>query len=170
MNNVFLIGMPGCGKSTVARVYDRKCHEQTYDTDAIIASRYGDITKIFATRGEKYFRDLETEVLKWVNDTENDCFISVGGGCVLREENVRIMKSDGNRVIYLRTQLPTLERRLKNDTSRPLLQGNLHERLQKLYAERAAIYESVADIIVDTEGLTAEQVFDKICKILNESR
>ncbi len=170
MNNVFLIGMPGCGKSTVAQVYDWKCHEQVYDTDCIIESRYGDITKIFDTRGEKYFRDLETEVLKWVNGVESGCFISVGGGCVLREENVRIMKSDGNKVVYLRTELSTLEQRLKNDTSRPLLQGNLHERLQKLYAERAAIYEGVADIIVDTDGLTAEQVFDKICKILNQSR
>lgn len=170
MNNVFLIGMPGCGKSTVAKVYDWKCHEQVYDTDGIIESKHGKISEIFSEYGEEYFRDLETEVLKWLNDIEYDCFISVGGGCVLREENVRIMKSDGNKVVYLRTKLPTLEQRLKNDTSRPLLQGNLHERLEKLYAERSAIYENVADIIVDTDGLTAEQVFDKICKILNQSR
>lgn len=168
MNNVFLIGMPGCGKSTVADVYDWKCHEQAYDTDGIIESRHGKISEIFSEYGEEYFRDLETEVLKELNAIEYDCFISVGGGCVLREENVRIMKSDGNRVVYLRTELSTLEQRLKDDTSRPLLQGNLRKRLNKLYAERAAIYESVADIVVDTDGLTAEQVFEKICKNLNQ--
>jgi len=170
MNNVFLIGMPGCGKSTVAAVFDWKCNEQTYDTDGIIESRHGDITKIFAEHGEEYFRNLETEVLKEIDSVEFDCWVSVGGGCILRDENVRIMKSDGNKVVYLRTKLSTLEERLKNDTSRPLLHGNLHERLRKLYAGRAAIYESVADIIVDTDGLTAEEVFDKICKILKDLR
>lgn len=168
MNNVFLIGMPGCGKTTVAAVFDWKCHEQTYDTDGIIEREHGKISEIFSEYGEEYFRDLETEVLKRVDSVEFDCFVSVGGGCVLREENVRIMKSDGNRIVYLRTKLSTLEERLKNDNSRPLLQGDLHERLSKLYSERTPIYESVADVIVDTDGLTAEETFEKIRIALDE--
>jgi len=170
MNNVFLIGMPGCGKTTVAAVFEQKCNEQTYDTDGIIESRHGKISQIFSEYGEDYFRELETEVLKWVDSVEFDCFVSVGGGCVLRDENVRVMKSDGNKIVYLRTKLSTLEERLKNDTSRPLLQGGLKERLKKLYSERSHIYEGVADIIVDTDGLTAEEVFEKICDALNELR
>lgn len=165
MNNVILIGMPGCGKSTVAEVFDWKCHEQVYDTDGIIESKHGKISEIFSEYGEKYFRDLETETLKRVC-AEHGCFISVGGGCVLREENVRIMKSDGNKVVYLRTTLKTLEERLKNDNTRPLLQGDAKKNLKKLYGERAQIYERVADITVDTDGLTAEQIFDKICLAL----
>lgn len=161
MNNVILIGMPGCGKSTVAAVYWRKYAEQTWDTDEVIVRLYGDISEIFAEHGEEYFRNIETEVLRRVC-ADKDCFISVGGGCVLRKENVRIMKSDGNKVVYLRTQLATLEERLKTDASRPLLQGDLGGRLKKLFAERSAIYEDAADIIVDTDGLSAEQIFENI--------
>ncbi len=167
MNNVFLIGMPGCGKTTVAEVFERKCTEQIYDTDCIIESRHGKISEIFSEYGEEYFRNIETEALKWVDSVGSDCFVSVGGGCVVRDENVRIMKSGGNKVAYLRTKLSTLEERLKNDTSRPLLQGDLKERLKKLYSERSHIYESVADVIVDTDGLTAEETFEKICCALN---
>lgn len=162
MNNVFLIGMPGCGKSTVAEVFDRKYHEQVYDTDACIVSEHGEISKIFEEYGEDYFRNLETEIIKRLNDIEYDCFISVGGGAVLREENVRIMKSDGNKIIYLRTKLSTLEERLKNDTTRPLLMGDLKKRLKKLYAERSAIYESVADVTVNTDGRTPEEILKDI--------
>jgi shikimate kinase len=162
MNNRFLIGMPGCGKSTVAAVFDWKYDEQVYDTDDCIVSKHGEISKIFEEYGEEYFREIETEVIKQLNDIEYDCFISVGGGAVLREENVRIMKSDGNKIIYLRTKLSTLEERLKNDTTRPLLKGDLKKRLNKLFAERSAIYEGVADIIVDTDGLTPEQIFENI--------
>ncbi|MDE5667670.1 MAG: shikimate kinase [Clostridia bacterium] len=162
MNNRFLIGMPGCGKSTVANVFDWKYNEQVYDTDACIVSKHGEISKIFEKYGEEYFREIETEVIKQLNDVEYDCFISVGGGAVLREENVRIMKSDGNKIIYLRTKLSTLEERLKNDTTRPLLKGDIKQRLNKLFAERSAIYEGIADIIVDTDGLTPEQIFENI--------
>lgn len=165
MNNVFLIGMPGCGKSTVAAV-----HEQVYDTDAYIVSKYGEISKIFEEYGEEYFREIEAEALKHIDEIEYDCFISVGGGAVLRAENVEIMKSGGNKIVYLRTKISTLEERLKNDTSRPLLKGNLKERLNKLFAERSAIYEGVADIIVDTDGLTPEQIFENIITKLREQK
>jgi len=161
MNNVILIGMPGSGKSTVAEVYRQKYSELVFDTDEIIEREHGEINKIFAEHGEQYFRDLETQTLKRVC-AEQDCFISVGGGCVLREENVRIMKSDGNKIVYLRTKLSTLVERLKNDTSRPLLKGDTEVRLKKLFNERSAIYERVADITVDTDGLTPEQIFDNI--------
>ncbi|MDE7330568.1 MAG: shikimate kinase [Clostridia bacterium] len=168
MNNVILIGMPGCGKSTVAQVYGRKYAEMTRDTDEVIVKEYGEISKIFAEHGEEYFRNIETEVLKHVC-AEKDCFISVGGGCVLREENVRIMKTDGNKVVYLRTKLSTLEARLQADTSRPLLQGDLKERLNRLYTERKEIYERVADITVDTDGLTPEEIFENILIALRGS-
>lgn len=162
MNNVILIGMPGCGKSTVAQVFAREKGCRVYDTDAQITAAHGEISKIFEKFGEQYFRDLETQILKNVC-AENDCIISVGGGCILRQENVSVMKSDGNKVVYLKTQLSTLEKRLKNDNTRPLLKGNTAERLKKLFSERAHIYESVADVTIDTDELTAEEVFEKIC-------
>lgn len=162
MNNVILIGMPGCGKSTVSQVFARKQGCRVYDTDAEITKAHGEISKIFEEHGEQYFRDLETQTLKKVC-AEKGCIISVGGGCILREENVCVMKSDGNKVVYLKTRLSTLEGRLKNDTTRPLLKGNTAERLKKLFSERAQTYESVADVTIETDNLTAEEVFEKIC-------
>ena len=170
MNNVILIGMPGCGKSTVAHVAGQKHGYDVFDTDAIIVSLYGEISKIFDDFGERYFRDVESEVLKNLNGLESNCFISVGGGCVLRQENVAIMKSDGNKVVYLKAKLSTLEERLRSDNTRPLLQGNTSEKLQKLFSEMSHIYESVADVIVDTDGLTPEEIFKKINFSLNELR
>ncbi len=170
MNNVILIGMPGCGKSTVAHVAEQIHGYNVFDTDAIIVSMYGEISKIFDDFGERYFRDIENEVLKNLNGLESNSFISVGGGCVLRQENVTIMKSNGNKVVYLRTKISTLEERLQNDNTRPLLQGNTAERLQKLFSERSKIYESVADVIVDTDGLSPKEIFEKIDFSLNEIR
>ena len=79
----------------------------------------------------------------------------------MREENVRIFKKSG-KIVYLRTMLETLLKRLDGDTSRPLLLGDRKERLTKLYNERSHIYESVADVIIDTDCLTPEEILEKI--------
>ncbi len=157
----FLIGMPGCGKTTVIELYESLCHEQIYDTDAFITSRHGDISTIFSDYGEEYFRELETEVIREICNYGDDAFVSTGGGAVLREENVRLFKENGD-VVYLRTGLETLLKRLEGDASRPLLSGDRKERLTKLYEERTPIYERVADLIIDTDGLTPEEVLKKI--------
>ena len=156
MNNIILIGMPACGKTTVASVYGKN----VYDTDAYIESAHGNISDIFANHGEEYFRKLETEAIKNIC-TNDECIISTGGGAVLREENVRLFKQSG-KIVYLRTKIETLLKRLEGDASRPLLMGDRRERLTKLYNERTPIYERVADIIIDTDGLTPEEVLDKI--------
>ncbi len=156
MNNIILIGMPACGKTTVASAYG----EKVYDTDAYIESIYGRISDIFANYGEDYFRKLETEAIKSICANDG-CIISTGGGAVLCEENVHLFKQSG-KIVYLRTKIETLLKRLVGDTSRPLLLGNRAERLAKLYTERTPIYERVADIIVDTDGLTPEEVLNRI--------
>ena len=147
--NTVLIGMPGSGKSTIADLYAERYGEQIYDTDACI-----DV-------GQEYFRELETEVIREICSYGDDAFISTGGGAVLREENVRLFKSSG-RIVYLRAKPETLLKRLEGDTSRPLLQGDTAGRLTELYNRRREIYESVADIIIDTDGLTPDEVLQKI--------
>ena len=159
--NTFLIGMPGSGKSTVLRLYVEKHGGRAYDTDAAIESRHGSITEIFSNYGEERFRELETAVISEICGYGGDAFVSTGGGAVMREENVRLFKSAG-RVVYLRAKIDTLLKRLQGDTSRPLLQGNLAQRLTELYNARRAVYESVADIIIDTDGLTPDGVLRKI--------
>lgn len=164
MRGIILIGMPGCGKTTVTDLYKKNYGGQVYDTDGLIESRYGSINKIFAERGEEYFRNIETETIREVCGYADGAFIATGGGAVLREENVKLFKNCG-KIIFLRTKSETLLKRLESDDSRPLLMGDRKERLTKLYNERLPVYERVADIIIDTDGLTPEEVLERIINV-----
>ena len=165
MRNVILIGMPGCGKTTVINLCKEIYGKEVWDTDAFIESIHGSISKIFAEYGEEHFRKLESEAVREICKRD-DCFISTGGGCVMREENVKIFKESG-KIIYLKANIQTLLKRLEGDTSRPLLAGNMAERLSELYKKRATVYERVADIVVDTDGLTPNEVLENIFAELN---
>lgn len=162
--STILIGMPGSGKTTVINMYKKIYGEQVYDTDGFIESRHGNISNIFAEYGEEYFRKIETEAIREICSYGDDALIATGGGAVLRNENVRIFRKSGN-IIYLRTKLETLLARLDGDASRPLLLGNRAERLTKLYSERTPVYESVADIIIDTDGYTPEEILKRILEV-----
>lgn len=161
--NIILAGMPGCGKSTVARILGKKLGFRVVDTDELIVEKYGAISEIFEKFGEECFRNFETQVVKDIASYDNH-IVSTGGGCLLREENRALFKSCG-KIIFLRTQLNTLSERLKGDTTRPLLKGDMKSRLEKLLKERAPIYENSADIVIDTDALTPEEVADKITEL-----
>lgn len=161
--NTVLVGMPGSGKTTLIDYYERFSGEEVWDTDGVIERLHGNITDIFAEYGEEYFRDLETEAVKQVCALACDALIATGGGCVLREENVRLFKQCGI-IVFLRTRFETLLERLKGDESRPLLRGDGRVRLEKLYAERSPLYERVADIIVDTDRLTPREILEEISR------
>ena len=165
MRNVIFIGMPGCGKTTIINLCKQIYGKQVCDTDEYIESFYGKISDIFAKFGEEYFRKLETDAVREICKKDN-CFISTGGGCVMREENVQLFKDSG-KIIYLRAKTETLLKRLEGDNSRPLLVGNREERLLELFNKRSPIYESVADIVIDTDGLTPNEVVEKIFSKLN---
>ena len=165
MRNVILIGMPGCGKTTVISLCKEKYGKQVWDTDAYIENRHGCISDIFAKFGEEHFRRLETDAVREICK-KDDCFISTGGGCVMREENVRIFKESG-QIIFLRAKIETLLKRLEGDNSRPLLVGNKRERLTELFNKRVPVYERVADIVIDTDGLTPNEVLEIIFSKLN---
>jgi len=162
--NVILCGMPASGKTTVAKHLKNLSGMQAVDTDAIIVERHGEITKIFERFGEERFRQIETEICKELSNTDN-LIIATGGGCVLREQNVKYLKA-GGKIIYLKAEYETLLSRLQGDTSRPLLKGDLSERLSNLFCARATVYEEVADIVVQTEGLTPTQTAIKILNLI----
>ena len=155
--------MPGCGKSTVARILGKKLGFRVVDTDELIVEKYGAISDIFEKFGEECFRNFETQVVKDIASLDN-CVVSTGGGCLLREENRSLFKSCG-KIIFLRTQIQTLSERLAGDTSRPLLKGDMKSRLEKLIKERAHIYENSADIVIDTDKFAPEEVADKITEL-----
>ena len=138
--NIVLTGMPGSGKSTVGRLLNIDGYE-FIDTDTEIEKRCGcTIKELIAAKGEKYFRDLETEVIRDVS-SENHRIIATGGGAVLRDENIRYLKRNG-RLFFINAELS----RLCATDDRPL--SNTEDKLAKLYNERIDIYKETADVIV----------------------
>ena len=161
--NIVLTGMPASGKTSVAFELE-KLGKTVYDTDAEIVNRHGAISEIFKSYGEEYFRNLETEEVKRLSEKDG-VVIATGGGCVLREENCRLLKANG-KIVYLKTKLQTLYKRAEGNTSRPLLSGDVRERLKKLYEQRSPIYERTADIIIDTDGLSPEEIARRITELI----
>ena len=151
--NIVLTGMPGSGKSTVGKLINLMGFEFV-DTDAEIEKRCGcTIKELIDTKGEKYFRDLETEVVKDVS-SESRRIISTGGGVILRPENVRCLKRNG-KLFFIDANL----NRLRATDDRPL--SDTYEKLKKLYDERIDIYSQTADVIVpdmDTAKDEAEYI------------
>ena len=146
--NIVLTGMPGSGKSTVVNLLHVDGFE-FIDIDAEVEKRCGcSIKELIQVKGETYFRDLETEVIRDVS-SQSCRIISTGGGAILREENVRLLRQNG-KLFFLDADL----NRLQATDSRPL--SDTHEKLQKLYAERIDIYRGTAHVIVPDLG-TAEK-------------
>lgn len=148
--SVFLVGLPGSGKSTVGRQLARRLGLPFFDADHVIEDRLGCSIKVFFAReGETAFRDLEVEVIDELTRGSR-CVLSTGGGAVLRPEN-RTHLRDRGQVVYLRTTPDELFRRLRNDRHRPLLQvDDPQARLRDLHAQRHPLYAEIAHFTIDT--------------------
>ena len=126
---IALVGMPGCGKSTVGRHLARQLHWRHVDSDTEIERQIGSsIRAFFEQHGEAAFRDIEQQVLERLS-LERGTVISTGGGAVLREANRQALSANAE-VVYLRSSPEELFRRLRHDTQRPLLQVRVRPRVR----------------------------------------
>ncbi len=144
MKHIFLYGPPGAGKSSVGKALAERLRLPFVDLDFEIEKSAGKtIPQIMEEQGESAFRDLETETLKQVAN-ESPRVIALGGGALLREENRRYTEECG-QVVFLETKIETLVERLQKDQNqRPLLVGNLDEKLKALLEQRKGHYDSFA--------------------------
>lgn len=164
MKNVYLIGFMGTGKSTVARMLHKLYQFQVIEMDETIVRNQGiPISQIFQEYGEEYFRDLETELLKSLQNTEG-MVISCGGGVVLRKENVENMKKNGTIVLLTATPENVLKR-VKHDEKRPMLQGKKNvNAITELMEQRKTRYQDAADIVIATDRKSSKTIATEICR------
>lgn len=146
MKNIVLIGMPGCGKSTIGYRMSQKINYSFFDADKYLEEKENRIiSDIFSKEGEEYFRKLETKYLKDLSKKEQ-IIISTGGGAVKKKENIDILKQNGI-IIFLDRTIEDISK--ENHENRPLLQNI--ENLWKLYDERINLYRKYADIIIKND-------------------
>lgn len=166
MDNIILIGFMGCGKSSIGRYMSEKYQYTLIDTDSYIEEQQKcTINEIFKNKGEEYFRQLETQCLvDLINKSTDKMIIAVGGGLPMREENRELLHRLG-KIVYLRAEIDTLEKRLKGDTTRPLIQGGeLRQKIENLFKLRQDTYEELADLIIDTDFRSYQQITAAIRK------
>ncbi len=156
MNNIILIGMPGCGKSTIGKLLAQCLNREFVDADAYLSETYDvSIPELINQRGVPAFRKLETQTLQELGK-RSGIIISTGGGCVTVPENFNHLRQNGH-IIWLKRELdklPTDGRPISQQTS-----------LQELYDSRASLYQHFADTIIDNNGApsaTVEKIIQEV--------
>lgn len=147
---MYLVGLPGSGKSTVGRHLAKRLGAPFLDSDHVIEERLGcSIREFFEREGEDRFRDLESEVLEELTRRPG-VVLSTGGGSVLRQANRECLHQRG-QVVYLRSHPEEIFRRLRHDRVRPLLQvADPLQRLRDLFAVRDPLYRETAHFVIET--------------------
>lgn len=168
MQNIFLIGFMGTGKSTIAESMKNIYGMKVLEMDELIEKQEGiSIQEIFTSKGEEYFRNLETRFLIKMK-SQRDCVVSCGGGVVLREENVAEMKKNGC-IVLLWAAPETILKRVKDNDDRPILNGNKNVAfITELLEKRKEKYEAAADVIVYTDGKSVLEISEEVMRKAKE--
>ena len=164
--NYYLIGMMGSGKSTVGKLLAKKLETPFLDLDHYIEVKNNkSINDIFKEKGENYFRQLETNALSEIKDSE--IVVACGGGIILNHENRKKISSNG-KVVFLKASISSLIKRLLSNKDRPLLNDkNIGNELIKIWNERKNYYNETAEITINTDGYTPESISSLIIENLN---
>ncbi|MHB1299634.1 MAG: shikimate kinase AroK [Burkholderiales bacterium] len=170
VDNIYLVGLMGAGKTTVGKMLAKQTGKAFYDSDQEIKSRTGvSISHIFEVEGESGFRIRESAVLEELTRLR-DVVLATGGGTILSKENRSLLKENGT-VIYLRASIGDLWARTRHDKNRPLLQTeDPHARLAELFAVRDPLYREVADIVVDTSKQSVSSLVNHILQLIGKRK
>ena len=170
--SIVLIGYRGSGKTSIGKRLADRLWQKCVDTDELIVAKAGrSIADIFANEGEAKFRELESEVVREVA-AMNDIVIALGGGAPLSEENRRVIKEAGHRVIYLKCEPEELLKRIQADPDTPQSRPNLTEfgggidEISKVLAEREPIYRQMMHAELEVTYLTPDEAIVYIVRLL----
>jgi shikimate kinase len=165
--NIVLIGYRGTGKSTVAAILGERLSRKVISTDADIVKETGQsIPHIVKQFGWDHFRGLETQMCEKLTGQDN-LIIDTGGGLILKEENVKILKANG-KIYWLTAEVSTIVSRISGETQRPSLSGtkSFVEEIEEILEIRNPHYQAAADIIIPTDHETPESLANRILKNL----
>lgn len=154
--NIVLVGMPGCGKTTVGNILAKKLNREFYDSDVEIEKAYMHPSDFILTKGEKEFRCAEHEILCKLGK-KTGCVMATGGGAVTQNENFGVLRQNST-VVFLKRDINSLA-----TANRPLSKGK--DAVKKLFEERLPLYEKFCHIEIETEStpqLTAEKIIDAL--------
>jgi len=164
--HITLIGYRATGKTTLARLLAERLAVDWVDADVEIERVAGKpIRAIFDDDGEPAFRDIEAAVIADLC-RRNNLVLAAGGGAPLREES-RLAMSAAGKVVWLKASPETIHRRMTGDTTTPDRRPSLTDRgpleeIEHLLQQRSPVYREAADVEIDTEGKTPEQLIEEI--------
>ena len=167
VNNIYLVGPMGAGKTSVGKHLARQLSWEFCDTDQTIEKQSGvNISWIFDIEGEDGYRRRETQAIEHLTQ-ERNIILATGGGSVVEDENRKLLSQHGT-VIYLRLSIDEqVSRTEKNRDNRPLLQvDDLQKTIEVLMAERDPLYSEIADITIETNNRSVAAVVDDIVEQL----
>ncbi|MDP1834804.1 MAG: shikimate kinase [Chlamydiales bacterium] len=176
--NLVLFGFKTCGKTTTGKLVAKKLNKTFVDVDTIIEDLYynpllgrpkklshGDI---FRHHGEEFFRALERDAVRKMRLVKNGV-IATGGGSVLDYYNHAELKKNG-LLVYLKTPKEVIKKRMLETKPLPgiLDPDDPEKSFERMYKERSPIYDKIADVVLDTEGISLENLADQVCSLARE--
>tara|TARA_X000001036_G_C20401496_1_gene692967 strand:- start:175 stop:666 length:492 start_codon:yes stop_codon:yes gene_type:complete len=163
LNNIFLIGMMGAGKSTIGKLLSNNMKISFVDTDEEVEKHFNmPINNIFDKYGEEGFREIESLIL----EKSTDSIVACGGGIVLKKKNRDFIKENGKCLLLL-SNINVLADRLSSENNRPLLNdGIIEDQLEQIWEQRKDLYYNLADQVVEINDKSKKQITDYIIGVL----
>lgn len=164
MKSIYLCGFMGCGKSHIGRRLSKKLNMPFVDLDSCISEKENrTIPEIFEQSGEPYFRRLEADLLR---ELEEGYIVATGGGTLINDDTAKFANAHGITV-FLDARFPVCYGRIKDDRNRPLVVNNTREQLYRIFLKRKNIYKKHSAVTVKAEG-TGYEITNAVVKAVKQ--